>query len=162
DWTVAIDRGGWRRGADTERAIAPGVSVKMLQRKPERQHEDRYSIGRLMSPRDEAIDLDENAWKVALEVTRLAWSSDPARAGRDEPASPNGPAIRRVRGFGSHNVEAHPDRGVLLLYVLDPKLGGFPEDTPPVVGFGISFPGSNSGVKVEYKVNNILWEQEYG
>ena len=26
----------------------------------------------------------------------------------------------------------------------------------------MSFPGSNRGEKVEYKVNNVLWEQEYG
>ena len=37
-----------------------------------------------------------------------------------------------------------------------------PYDTPPVVAFGVSFPGSSSGRKVEYKVTNILWEQEYG
>jgi hypothetical protein len=30
------------------------------------------------------------------------------------------------------------------------------------MAFGISFPGSNSGTKVEYKVNNVLWDQEYG
>jgi len=39
---------------------------------------------------------------------------------------------------------------------------GFDKPTPPVIAFGISFPGSNSGLKVEYKVNNVLWEQEYG
>jgi hypothetical protein len=36
------------------------------------------------------------------------------------------------------------------------------EDLPPVVAFAISFPASNSGHKVEYKVTNTLWEQEYG
>jgi hypothetical protein len=48
--------------------------------------------------------------------------------------------------------------------VLDPQKAdaGFLSDTPPVVAFGVSFPGSNSGLKVEYKVNNVLWEQEYG
>jgi hypothetical protein len=51
-----------------------------------------------------------------------------------------------------------------LLYVLDPKETGieFPADVEGIVGLGISFPGSRSGVKVEYKVNNVLWEQEYG
>ena len=59
---------------------------------------------------------------------------------------------------------AHPERGLLLLYLLDPKEAGakLPEDTPPVVAFGVSFPGSSSGRKVEYNVTNILWEQEYG
>ena len=28
--------------------------------------------------------------------------------------------------------------------------------------FGISFPASNSDVKINYKINNVAWEQEYG
>jgi hypothetical protein len=50
------------------------------------------------------------------------------------------------------------------LYALDPLKADakFPEGTPPIIAFGVSFPGSNSGLKVEYKVNNVLWEQEYG
>ena len=61
-------------------------------------------------------------------------------------------------------IPAHPDRGVLALYALDPMKAdaNFPEGTPPIIAFGVSFPGSNSGLKVEYKVNNVLWEQEYG
>ena len=47
---------------------------------------------------------------------------------------------------------------------LDPAKAeaGFGDAVSPVVGFGVSFPASNSGVKVEYKGNNVLWEQEYG
>jgi hypothetical protein len=59
---------------------------------------------------------------------------------------------------------AHPERGLLLLYVLDPQKADadFAPNTPPVIAIGVSFPGSHSGLKVEYKVNNVLWEQEYG
>lgn len=126
----------------------------------------RYSIGRLMSSRDEAVDLDEPAWNAALALTRKAWHADPARRQRskDEPDAPNGPAIRRVRGFGDEHVKAHPERGVLFVYPIDAMKSeaGFDKPTPPVIAFAISFPGSNSGLKVEYKVNNVLWEQEYG
>jgi hypothetical protein len=63
-------------------------------------------------------------------------------------------------------VPARPDRGVLFLYALDPghAEAGFPPATPPIVAFAISFPGSqlDASVKVEYKVNTVLWEQEYG
>ncbi|HCT9233327.1 TPA: hypothetical protein OUC02_004933 [Escherichia coli] len=53
---------------------------------------------------------------------------------------------------------------MLLLYALDPAKAKaeFPHDTPPVIAFGISFPDSKAGVKVEYKVNNVGWELEYG
>jgi len=160
-WTVAFI--GAVGGEEVE--IANGIKIKMLKRSQNGNHTDRYSIKRLLSPRDESIDLDDSAWQAALEETRKAWRADSGRMqDRSEPDDPNGPAIRKIRGFGANGVTAHPERGLLLLYLLDPKEAGakLPEDTSPVVAFGVSFPGSSSGRKVEYKVTNILWEQEYG
>jgi hypothetical protein len=155
-WTVALI--GASRGDGASHTFRDGVVVKMLQRSAHGRHPDRYSIGRLMSPRDEAIDLDETAWLAALAETRRAFHADAGRTGAAaEPDAPNGPAIRRIRPR---------ERGVLFLYMLDPALAGedagLPQRAPPVVGFALSFPASNSGVRVRYKVNNILWEQEYG
>src|SRR5690606_19508582 len=117
-WTVALIGGG--TGETLE--IVNGISVSMLKRKANGPFEDRYAIGRLLSPRDEAIDLDETAWGEALKLTREAWRNDPARASDGkEPEVPNGPAIRKVRGFGSNDTPAHPERGVLLIYALDPE-----------------------------------------
>ena len=161
NWTIALIGGG----EGGERPIYNDIVVRMLQRKKESLDENRYSIGRLMSPRDEAIDLDDAEWKAALDITRQAWHTDPARlkTGK-EPDIPSGPAIRKVRGFGTPDVTARPDKGLLVVYALDPVLAdaNFTEGTPPIIAFGISFPGSNSGRKVEYKINNVLWEQEYG
>jgi hypothetical protein len=155
-WTVALIGAG--RGEGEMHAFHEGVAVRMLKRSAHGQHPDRYSIGRLMSPRDEAIDLDEAAWLAALTETRRAFRADPGRnASMTEPGVPNGPAIRKVRP---------KDRGVLFLYAIDPGQAGveagLAADSPPVVGFALSFPASSSGVRVRYKVNNILWEQEYG
>lgn len=161
-WTVALIGGGEGQTC----RIGDGLSVDMLKRNNNAPYDDRYSIGRLMSPRDETIDLDEKEWIAALALTRDAWHADPARLknGKQQPDAPNGPSIRKIRGFGADGVPAHPEKGLLLLYVLDPQRAdaGFSEGTPPVVAFGVSFPGSKSGLKVEYKVNNVLWEQEYG
>ena len=156
DWTVALIGAG--RGKGGHHVLHEGLAVTMLQRKAHGRHPDRYSIGRLMSPRDEAIDLDESAWTVALDEARNAYHADSGRnRSTSEPDAPNGPAIRKVRP---------KTRGVLFLYVLDPGFpsseSGLAEDSPPVVGFALSFPASNSGVRVDYKVNNILWEQEFG
>jgi hypothetical protein len=49
--------------------------------------------------------------------------------------------------------------GFLLLYPLDPAEIN---SNIPVVGFAISFPTSNTARRIEYKVNNIYWEQEFG
>lgn len=165
-WTVALIAGG----EGDPHTFARGVRIDhMLKRKADPVVLDRYSIGRLLSPRDEALDLDEIAWKLALESTVRAWKPDPGRQ-KDgiipkPPELPNGPAIRRIRGKGAHGVRAARERGLLLLYPLDPKLAGddvFPNRKDPVMAFGASFPSSDSGVKVEYKVDHLLWEQEYG
>ncbi|MDX1063882.1 endonuclease [Sinorhizobium medicae] len=153
-WTVALIGGG---EGETIR-FDDGISVEMLRRGAHGRHTDRYSIRRLMSPRDEAIDLEEEAWMSALAETRRAFHADAGRnRGREEPDVPNGPAIRRLRPR---------ERGALFLYGIDPALAGpdagLYDDSPPVIGFAVSFPASDSGVRVKYSVNNIYWEQEYG
>ncbi len=160
-WTVVL----MGVGTGEEYEFMPSIRICMSKRSGDPQITDRYSIGRLLDPKDEAIDLDEAEWRVALALTRAARKADPARLQENrEPDMPNGPAIRRIRGFGMDNLPAHRERGLLLLYALDPAKAdiGLSDDTPPVIAFGVSFPASDSGVKVEYKVNNILWEQEYG
>lgn len=162
-WTVVLMGGG--EGASYTFAGRLPIDG-MLERKPKDDGKDRYSIGRLLSPRDEAIDLDAPAWQAAMELTLKAWRADPARQQNgDEPSAPklpSGPAIRRVRGEGAPGVIKAPERGLLLIYPLDPEKAGLPKDCPPVVAFGVSFPTSSSGTKVEYEVDHLLWENEYG
>lgn len=165
NWTVAVIGGG--TGASHQ--FSTGLRVDaMLQRKADADITDRYSIGRLLSPRDEAIDLGETAWLAALEATKRAWKPDPGRQKDGEepkpPELPNGPAIRRIRGKGADGVAASPERGLLLLYLLDPQKAEaaiFGGREAPVIAFGVSFPASDAGVKVEYRVDHLLWE-EYG
>jgi hypothetical protein len=163
-WTVALIGGG--KGGDEP--LSDGIKVQRLERKVKGTVEyNRYSIGRLMSPRDEAIDLDEPAWKAALEITRHIWKGDTGRnQDKDPPDAPNGPSIRRVRGLGAEGVPAHPERGVLCLYVLEPpdNDSGHPLVQGGVAAFAISFPSSRleASVKVEYQVTPVYWEQEYG
>ena len=161
EWTVAVI--GVASG--TSFPLVPGLSVGMSKRTGNQPSDDRYSIGRLLDPKDEGIDLNELEWDAALAETRAVWKPDPARLHEATPPDiPSGRVIRRIRGFGANDIPAHPECGLLLIYLLDPKKAdiGFPIETPAVVAFGISFPDSNSGQKVEYKVTNLLWEQEYG
>ena len=73
-------------------------------------------------------------------------------AGKPESTSrtPDGKVIREKRD---------PQNGLLLLYTLDPEAIN---SQIPIVGIGISFPGSKTAKSVEYKVNNIYWDQEFG
>ncbi len=159
-WTVVLIGGG----TGDPLSLRDDITVTMLKRTVKGAPLDsRYSIGRLMSPRDEAIDLDDAEWNAALQR-----SIDRAnRDGKTPPNVPSGPDVRHVRGFGGPGVPGRPDRGLLFLYMLDPRLAdaGFPDDTPAVAAFAVSFPDSNRGERVEYKVNNVLWErwgEEYG
>ena len=151
NWSVALIGTG-KEGKGTEKEIA-NLKVKMLYRGNKGKHEDRYSIGRLLSPADETIDLNPEEWLESLKRTQAAWK--PKAADDKEPKIPNGPSIRAVRG------ERHPERGLLLIYLLDPK-DVLPIDAPPVATFAISFPTSDSGLKAKYFVNNVAWENEYG
>lgn len=162
-WMVAVTGGS----SENKKQVG-GIDVKLMKRSGNAKLTDRYAIGRLLQSQDESIDLNETAWNAALKLTQEIWHADPGRLKNGEakkkPTVPNGPSIRRIRGFGSVGTQAHPERGLLIISLLDISMAGLgiTIDLPPVVGFGISFPGSNSGTKVEYKVNNTLWEQEYG
>ncbi|XLZ69055.1 Z1 domain-containing protein [Massilia sp. SR12] len=161
-WTVALLGGG--KGPPFD--FAEGVSIQNMPTRADAGQPDRYAIGRLLSPRDEAIDLDDQAWTAALDLTIKTWTPDPARqkdnAPPVPPTVPNGPAIRRVRGEGADGVPAAKERGLLLIYPLDPKDTGAENQTIPVIAFGASFPKSSSGTVVEYRVDHLLWENEYG
>lgn len=166
-WTVAL-LGGGSGGTYT---FTGGRTVSMAKRSADKDIADRYAIGRLLSPRDEAIDLDDAAWNAALARTRKMFNPDAGRQKNgikpSEPDAPNGPSVRFIRGNGSDadGVLPAPQRGLLLLYPLDPQQAGseaLSDRKDPVMAFGVSFPSSDSGVKVEYAVDHLLWIQEYG
>lgn len=145
--------------------VAPGITVSMPYRKARDTAEGGYSIGRLLDPKDESIVLENGEWAAALELTRKARHKDGGRSGSDaEPTMPSGPSIRMVWGGQVDGFPGNRERGLLILYVLDPEKAeaGFAKDSPPIVAFGISFPASTIGKKVEYKVDHLRWEEQYG
>jgi hypothetical protein len=137
----------------------------MLQRKRTTDHPDRYSIKTLISPRDQAIDLTEAEWKAALDLSQKTWRNDTDRnEGKEPPSEPRGPQIRHVLGEGVHEGGIAPrrERGLLMLYLLDPARSEVPElaDADPVVAWAISFPSSTSERRVsnsKYIGNSVLW-----
>lgn len=159
-WDIALMSGE----SESPSYSLEGFTGHLIRRSPnsrisiERQAaEGRYVIRRLLAPRDEAIDLTESEYAAALERTRADWREDPGRSRRrTEPDIPSGPAIRRIRG------QHHPERGLLLLYPLDPSEGGLPAGSSPIIGFGVSFPSSSNAKEIAYEVNNIYWDQQYG
>lgn len=163
-WTVAVIGGNDSADGGPSALCGEYVLEHMITRKPN-ENTEHYSIGRLLSPRDEAVDLDEESWLAAMRLTREGRSQDPGRGteetGKEDPKYPGGGFVRQVRGLGAEGVPGHPERGLLLLYPIDPKGAALPEGVPPVVGFGVSFPASRSTTTVKYEVDHLLWETEY-
>ena len=163
NWTVALI--GKDGGPDDKLRLVGGRSVNMLQRRRTIEHADRYSIKTLISPRDQAIDLTEEEWKGSLELSQKTWRNDADRnQGKEPPIEPRGPQIRHVLGEGMAElgIPARRERGLLMLYLLDPEGAGVPElaDAEPVVAWAISFPASTSQRRVSnsrYIANSVLW-----
>jgi Z1 domain len=163
-WSVGLMGGG-----SGQKVTVGGYDIRCIRRKPKgTSTETKVSIGRVMSPRDEAIDFDNSQWRAALELTPKLRKSDPARAEEEpdedadpkEPKGPSGPAIRHTRA---------KERGLLLLYPLDPsspkpgEKGGLElAGLTPVAGFAVSFPRTDSSTVVDYEVNRIFQQQEFG
>ncbi len=156
-WTVAVLAEGQGVNPYT---FPCGLEIETLPSRSDKSVEGSYSIGVLTDPADEAIDLDYPEWKKALDLTLDEWKPDPSRNRITPPKRPSGRKIRELRGS-----DGAPERGLLLLYPLAPKGVGSDFENiwkEPVMAFAISFPSSESGVKVEYRVDHLLWESEYG
>lgn len=161
-WTVALLGEGTSRPPYKFRN---GLEIVAMPSRGDTHVEGSYSIGVLTDPSDEAIDMEYQEWKEALDWTLSEWSPDPARNRITPPTRPSGKKLRDVRGFGRNAIKASPECGVLLLYPLAPEFKGesiVSEWNKPIMAFAISFPSSNSDVKVEYKVDQLLWKEEYG
>ena len=114
----------------------------------------------------QGIDIDDDIWRKALDLTRAAWKPDPARGRITQPSFPSGKGIRETRG----KLGGEADRGLLLLYPLSPYFYKdkkperliVPGWSKPIMAFAIAFPASDKAIKVEYEVNLLYWMQEYG
>ena len=166
DWSVALVAEG--SGVGNPHAFSSSVTINSYpMRTPEKSTStDKFAIGVLTDPSDEGIDLDDDTWKHALTLTQSSWKSDPARGRVTLPTVPSGKGIRLAR----NKLGGDADRGLLLLYPLSPFHGKEKTDenlivpgwSKPIMAFAIAFPSSETGVKVEYEVNQLYWMQEYG
>ncbi|MEH1855045.1 MAG: Z1 domain-containing protein [Nostoc sp.] len=130
-----------------------GYEVGLTKRNPSdssTSKEYRLKKSRLLSPTDEWLDLSKHTRNLIIDKTRKKQEEK-----GKEPSSnptPNGLYIRESRGATN---------GLLLLYPLDSTEIDEVSDIP-IIGFVISFPTSTTAKKVEYRVNNVYWQQEFG
>lgn len=163
-WTIALI--GKDNTSHENEGTVGDCTVKMLERKSTTDHNDRYSIKTLISPRDQTIDLTEKEWVAALNRSQKGWhGADRERnISKEQPNEPRGPDIRYMLGNGipEEGIEARPERGLLMLYLLDPSKSNVAKirEADPVVAWAVSFPSSNSERRVsnsKYIANSVLW-----
>jgi len=138
-WTIALIG-----GEDQKMATLSGLKIpRALRKEKEPKAKGVYRIGRLLSAKDEAIDLTPEQFAKAVEE----WRAGDAKSS-DSTARPSGTWYRKQR---------KKECGLLILY---PLMSDDPEKTKEVVwGFGISFPNSPNARAVTYQVNTKYLEE---
>ncbi len=104
----------------------------------------------IISPKDETIDLTNQEYEKAMELTREQRIK---KKKEGEPSYPNGEIIR--------NEIRDVRKPLLIIYLLDPKESKtkMPDGCSPFVGYAISFPKSNYEVFESYAVNEELLDR---
>lgn len=142
NWVIAVI------SSSTGRHISlAGHRVGLSQRGDVSPSEEVYSLSKshILSPPDQYLDFSEEEFDRALTITRKRWEDGKVR-GKSEPTQPVATVVREIRP---------PQRGLLLLYPLDPDGVRGLGSSHPVIGWAISFPSSENAQAVEYKVNKI-------
>lgn len=110
---------------------------------------DLYYIRKshIISPDDEFIDLTQDEKIRAKHESTLKWR-------RKKNVTEGEP--KRLDGEWVRNNIRKPNKVLLLLYFLDPTGAELPETSNPIVGFAISFPGTEHDDAVTYAVHSQL------
>jgi hypothetical protein len=159
-WTVGLLAEGKKDPTVTPYRFSGKFEVNQMPMRSPKEKRKGYSIGVLTDPADEGIDVGAEAWATALESTIDVWRREGSRIAK--PKRPSGRALRDLRQEG---VPGRDHRGLLLLYPLSPRpnqreaIAGWDK---PIIGFAASFPSSSQEISVEYKVDHLLWEEQYG
>lgn len=136
DWTVLLRSNSQWQGDRLE--LANGQVSIGLSKRTDDGRKGRYSFKSLIGSSDEAFDLTDPEVGIAKKL-----------AGDVE--KPTGIHLRHARSS---------NRGLLILYVLDPEIRSGAEPGPPFAAFCVSFPSDPDGTKVEYRINSVQLEQE--
>lgn len=148
EWTVILASG---RGSAAEIA---GYHTTLVERNAEsgsaNTDPSTHRIGTLISPSDEALDLDTFEMQRAKEETRRVRQNKGEQWNENE--LPGGISIRSARSAR---------RGLLMLYPVDPEVVDLQEEVPAIAGFAISFPASKGAPVIEYVINETYWGQEF-
>lgn len=136
EWTVLLRSNSEWQGKPW--LLADGEIEVGLSKRSNDGRIGRYSFKGLIGSADESFDLTAEEQKTARRLSGNA-------------AKPTGIHVRHARAS---------ERGLLILYLLDPDIGEDAEPGPPFAAFCVSFPKDPHGTKVEYRINSVQMQQE--
>ena len=152
-WTVMMPAGSSKEYYDLRGCGKITLVIRAWDADQVTSVSDHLSIGRLVSPRDESIDLTNEEYAEALNRTISEWKLNKEGSRRKKaPEEPSGISIRNIR---------NRKNGLMLIYLLEPPPDKEYGDDP-IVAFALSFPGNPNDKKVTYVVNNVYYKQEMG
>jgi hypothetical protein len=155
-WTVALPSRTDREERSPSFAGLPLGPITRAARKP-RSESGTFSVQAILSSVDELLDLSPRQQAAALADTRRRFDAGTlVTKDTKPPDSPDGISARAVRD---------PDRGLLILYAIDPIADDADRDAGldpelPLFGFAISFPRTTEDRSISYRVNNVFWQLE--
>ena len=146
----------WNIGLITKRngkafPINQNISVNLIDRTPSPESSnDLYYINKshIISPDDEFIDLSDDELRHAREASQRMWE----QKGREG-------LVKRLKGDWVRNQIRKPNKVLLLLYFLNPEKVPYTDPEKPIIGFAISFPGTDRDDAESFMVNSQLLPQ---
>lgn len=168
DWTVVVANKQTKTGDMPPQPIQNGsLCTVPAQRKVRISHRDEPSsrgltMKRLFDPQHEVLDLTQEQYDLALELTLLDYSRD-SELFKHKPTTPSGKNVRKVR---------NPLNGLLVLYLVNPTLDADEKDNKrydidqldafgTFWGFAVSLPKGERTEPIEYQVNRVYMKQIY-
>lgn len=146
----------WNIGLITKRngkafPINQNISVNLIDRTPSSESSnDLYYINKshIISPDDEFIDLSDDELRQAREASQRMWE----QKGREG-------LVKRLKGDWVRNQIRKPNKVLLLIYFLNPEKVPNTDPEKPIIGFAISFPGTDRDDAESFMVNSQLLPQ---
>ena len=159
DWSILLVSN--TQAPALNRTTLSGLTVGLIERSQypddSAEHKSgkrrRYSIRRLISPKDEWADLTPDECRRAVAQAKRIW--------RDG----NGPTRRLAepdRRTDRYRCEAGSAGDTWSSTGVSADHAGEFESQRPTIGFALSFPASAEAKPVEYTVTNIYWQLEFG
>jgi hypothetical protein len=145
EWRVAIMNKEKDANIETIEGFSIGQFIRTQDDKSSNEYIYYLRKSHLISPKHEFVDLSKEEYDEAMRQTSKL-RVEKGKAGN--PQYPNGNIVR--------NKIRHPENPLLIIYLLDPSGAKIVDEQKPIVGFAISFPGSQINSNVTYAVHEDL------